>query len=70
MAYPLSRRFWEPTPCPREFKGRADEYIDTVVIPSLNTLASEDLVDAVDAFSETVGFSVAQTKRVFDRAAC
>ena len=54
---------------PREFRGRADEYIDTVVLPSLDALAAEGLVDAVDAFSETVGFSIAQTKRVFDRAA-
>lgn len=52
---------------PREFKGRSDEYID-IVLSTLETLASEGLVDCVDAFCETVGFSVQQTKRVFDKA--
>jgi len=53
---------------PREYKGRSDAYIDEVVIPTLSVLNGEGLVDCVDAFCESVGFSVAQTDRVFDRA--
>ena len=44
-----------------------DEYIDTV-LTTMDTLHSEHLIDCVDAFCETVGFSVEQTKRVFDNA--
>lgn len=41
-----------------------------MVVPSLAALAAEGLVDFVDAFCEMegVGFSVAQTGRVFDAA--
>ncbi|MNN42876.1 Imidazolonepropionase [compost metagenome] len=35
----------------------------------LPALAGEGLVDAVDAFCESIGFSIAQTERVFDAAA-
>ena len=52
---------------PLEYKGNPDGYIDTV-LSSLEILAKEGLVDCVDAFCETVGFSVEQTKRVFDKA--
>ena len=52
---------------PPEFEGRADDYIDAVVewLPQLH---AEGLVDAVDAFCEGIGFSPAQTRRVFDAA--
>ncbi|HEY1137356.1 MAG TPA: imidazolonepropionase [Xanthomonadaceae bacterium] len=50
-----------------EFTGRADDYIDAVV-DWLPRLHSEDLVDAVDAFCEGIGFSPAQTRRVFEAA--
>jgi imidazolonepropionase len=52
---------------PPEFAGRADEYIDAVV-DWLPTLHGEGLVDAVDAFCEGIGFSPAQTRRVFEAA--
>jgi len=52
---------------PPEFDGRADEYIDAV-IDWLPRLAAEGLVDAVDAFCETIAFSPGQTRRVFDAA--
>jgi len=50
-----------------EFEGRADAYIDAVCewLPALH---AEGLVDAVDAFCETIGFTPAQTRRVFDAA--
>ncbi|MDN7124813.1 imidazolonepropionase [Pseudidiomarina terrestris] len=53
---------------PPEFKDNADAYIDLVVDEILPTLAGEGLADAVDAFCESVGFSPAQTERVFAKA--
>lgn len=52
---------------PPEFSGRPDDYIDTVVdwLPQLH---GEGLVDAVDAFCEGIGFTPAQTRRVFEAA--
>ena len=47
--------------------GRADAYIDAV-IDWLPRLHGEGLVDAVDAFCEGIGFSNAQTRRVFEAA--
>lgn len=53
---------------PPEYKDNADGYIDSIVESILPTLAGEGLVDAVDAFCEKVGFSPAQTERVFQAA--
>ncbi|MEO9971220.1 MAG: imidazolonepropionase [Hyphomonadaceae bacterium] len=53
---------------PPEYKDRADAYIDDVVIAGLKIAHSEDLVDAVDGFCETIGFTPAQIRRVFDAA--
>lgn len=52
---------------PPEFSGRADDYIDAVV-DWLPRLHGEGLVDAVDAFCEGIGFTPAQTRRVFEAA--
>ena len=52
---------------PPEFAGDADGYIDAVV-EWLPRLHAEGLVDAVDAFCEGIGFSPAQTRRVFEAA--
>ena len=52
---------------PPEFEGRADDYI-AAVCQWLPGLHAQGLVDAVDAFCETIGFSPAQTRRVFDAA--
>jgi imidazolonepropionase len=52
---------------PPEFDGRADEYI-AAVCGWLPALQAEGLVEAVDAFCETIGFTPAQTRRVFDAA--
>ena len=54
---------------PPEFAGRSDAYIDRVCNEMLPALAAEGLVDAVDAFCDTIGFSAAQTERVFEAAA-
>ena len=52
---------------PPEFRGRADAYIDAVC-EWLPRLHDEALVDAVDAFCERIGFTAAQTRRVFEAA--
>ena len=53
---------------PPEFAGRADDYIDEICERMLPALAAEGLADAVDAFCERIGFSNAQTGRVFRAA--
>ena len=53
---------------PPEFAGRADDYITHLCEQMLPQLASRGLVDAVDAFCERIGFSNAQTARVFETA--
>jgi len=53
---------------PPEFEGRADAYIDEIVEHLLPKIAGAGLADAVDAFCETIGFTPAQTQRVFDAA--
>ena len=53
---------------PPEYAGRADDYIDLVCNQLLPELAKQGLVDAVDAFCEKIGFSPAQTERVFQAA--
>ena len=52
---------------PPEFNGRADDYIDAACA-WLPRLQAEGLVDAVDAFCERIGFTPAQTQRMFDAA--
>jgi imidazolonepropionase len=53
---------------PPEFRARADTYIDYVCNDTIPAAASEGLADAVDAFCETIGFTAAQTRRVFEAA--
>jgi len=53
---------------PPEYQNDADGYIDHIVTTILPSLVDEGLVDAVDAFCEKIGFSVAQTERVFEAA--
>jgi imidazolonepropionase len=53
---------------PPEFAGRADAYIDEIVEHILPEAARLKLADAVDAFCESIGFTPAQTRRVFDAA--
>ena len=53
---------------PPEFAGRADDYVDLVVATVLPAAVSAGLADSVDAFCETIAFSPAQVRRVFDAA--
>ena len=56
---------------PPEYAGKpqgSQDYIDLVCNEMLPQLAAEGLVDAVDAFCEHIGFTPAQTRRVFETA--
>jgi len=53
---------------PPEFAGRPDDYIALVCEEMLPAVAGAQLADAVDAFCERIGFSPAQTTRVFESA--
>ncbi|HBD20076.1 MAG TPA: imidazolonepropionase [Arenimonas sp.] len=52
---------------PPEFAGRPDDYI-AAACDWLPRLHAESLVDAVDAFCEGIGFTPAQTRRMFEAA--
>jgi imidazolonepropionase len=52
---------------PPEYAGRADDYVEAAC-GWLRELHAQGLVDAVDAFCEGIGFSPAQTRRVFETA--
>jgi imidazolonepropionase len=52
---------------PPEYAGRADAYIDAAC-GWLADQHARGLVDAVDAFCDTIGFTPAQTRRIFDAA--
>jgi imidazolonepropionase len=52
---------------PPEYTGRADAYIDAACT-WLADQHARGLVDAVDAFCDTIGFTPAQTRRIFDAA--
>ena len=53
---------------PPDYKGRANDYMNDVVLPSLHAAHAERLIDAVDAFCEGIAFSPAQVDRLFTAA--
>lgn len=53
---------------PPEYRDNRDGYVTLMCDEVLPALAGEGLVDAVDAFCETIGFTPQETRRVFDRA--
>ncbi|OWX98640.1 imidazolonepropionase [Thioclava sp. IC9] len=53
---------------PPDYVGRAEVYLDEVVIAGLRAAHAEGLVDAVDGFCESIAFSAEQMARVFDVA--
>jgi imidazolonepropionase len=53
---------------PPEFMGCPDDYIRVVCDEMLPALADEGLVDSVDVFCESIGFTIAQSERVYERA--
>ncbi len=54
---------------PREFRGRADDYVDLVINTMLPAVKDQDIARAVDVFCETIAFSTAQTEKLFQAAA-
>jgi len=53
---------------PLEFKERSDAYIDLVIQDMLPAVAAQGLATAVDVFCEKIGFTTAQTAKVFRAA--
>jgi imidazolonepropionase len=53
---------------PPEYAGNAEGYIDLVCEHIIPAAARAGLADAVDAFCETIGFTLEQTRRVFAAA--
>jgi imidazolonepropionase len=53
---------------PPEYDGRPDDYIDAVASKMLPAAHAAGLVDAVDAFCERIGFTAAQTEKLFRAA--
>jgi imidazolonepropionase len=53
---------------PPEYAGRADDFITLVCDEIVPSASRAKLADAVDAFCEKIGFSPAQTRRVFAAA--
>src|SRR3546814_20086019 len=53
---------------PPEYAGRPDDYIELVCNTMLPTLAHEGLIDAVDVFCESIGFTLRQSERVLQAA--
>ncbi len=54
---------------PREFRGRADDYVDLVINTMLPAVKDQDIARAVDVFCETIAFSTTQTEKLFQAAA-
>lgn len=53
---------------PTEYGRDSDAYIDRVVLPAMEAAKDAGLVDAVDGFCESIGFSPEQIERVFEKA--
>ncbi|MGO4501313.1 MULTISPECIES: imidazolonepropionase [unclassified Dyella] len=53
---------------PPEYREDRETYVSLVCDEMLPALAADGLVDAVDAFCENIGFTLEETRRVFDRA--
>jgi imidazolonepropionase len=64
----LSATFLGAHALPPEFAGRPDDYITEVCDRMIPAIAAEKLAGAVDVFCERIGFSPAQTRRVFEAA--
>ena len=53
---------------PPDYQGRSEDYITEMVVPCLHKAHEQGLVDAVDGFCETIGFTPAQIETVFRAA--
>ncbi len=64
----IKRTFLGAHALPTEYKDNADGYLDVVCNEMLPKVVEQNLADAVDVFCEGIGFTLEQTKRVFDAA--
>jgi imidazolonepropionase len=62
----IAKTFLGAHALPPAYRGRADDYVAHVCKTMLPTLATR--VEAVDAFCEGIGFTPAQTRRIFETA--
>ncbi|KTD48703.1 imidazolonepropionase [Legionella rubrilucens] len=53
---------------PAEYKGNAQGYVDFLINRVLPAAVESGLVDAVDVFCETIGFTVQQTEQIYLKA--
>jgi imidazolonepropionase len=68
LAMRVSKTFLGAHAVPPEYASRPDSFITYVIEELLPALAAERLVDAVDAFCESIAFSSSQIGRLFDAA--
>ncbi|MCP4670983.1 MAG: amidohydrolase family protein, partial [Desulfobacula sp.] len=52
---------------PKEFAGNPDGYIDLVTDQMLPEIKDQGIASAVDVFCENIGFSLDQTRKVFEK---
>ena len=64
----VSRTFLGAHALPPEFDNDADSYIDLICEEMIPKIATNRLADAVDGFCETIGFTSAQIRQVFETA--
>ncbi|MBN1247027.1 MAG: imidazolonepropionase [Anaerolineae bacterium] len=62
----IAKTFLGAHALPPEFRGRKDDYVEHLCQTMIPALASR--VEAVDAFCEGIGFTPAQTRRIFQVA--
>lgn len=54
---------------PMEYRDRSEDYVNLLCDEMLPEIKAQNLADAVDVFCESIGFSLAQTEKIFDTAA-
>ncbi len=64
----IVRTFLGAHAVPPEFANDREMYVDLICDTMIPVIAREKLADAVDAFCETIGFTHAETMRVFEAA--
>jgi imidazolonepropionase len=67
LSLKVKKTFLAAHATPREFTGRNDAYIEEC-IRIMTVLNGEGLIDCVDAFCESIGFTGVQTDRLFTEA--
>lgn len=64
----IKKTFLAAHTVPREYQGRADEYVRLICEKMIPQVAEENLADAVDVFCEKIAFTLEQTSQVFRAA--